>query len=99
MCNAVCLCNALCNALCLCNALRNAWSIHYTIPHRNPYRHTLIDLCIRRNEPLPIRLRNRNGGGYHMRPTSFHVSFVTADYPAFGEGMPTKGGVQVRAPP
>ena len=40
MCNAVCLCNALCNALCLCNALRNAWSIHYTIPHRNPYRHT-----------------------------------------------------------
>ena len=42
LCDAVCLCNALCNALCLCNALRNAWSIHYTIPHRNPYRHTLI---------------------------------------------------------
>jgi hypothetical protein len=48
----------------------------------------------RRHKPLELRLRDRSGLGYIKKPTSYHLLGATADFPAFGEGIPAKGGVQ-----
>ena len=48
----------------------------------------------RRNEPKPLRLRDASGKNYVDKPTSYHLVAGTADYPAYAEGVPTKGGTQ-----
>ena len=48
----------------------------------------------RRRKPIKLRLRDESGHQYIDKPTSYHAFGATADYPAFGEGVPAKGGTQ-----
>ena len=45
-----------------------------------------------RDYPTKLRLRDPTGRTYIDKLTSFHGVLATADFPAFGDGLPAKGG-------